>query len=976
MKEQAMEKGRRPSGRVFEKCVSFTAGSVLAFCVLLAFAGCRNTLIPSHGYVENQQNPDGAKPGTVRLEVLSGKQARTLMPDLGENGGPLWAIIDLHFERTDGGAPRDYTYEYGDEMRVDLDAGWWTLEAEAKNESEKTVARYNSPEFEVGPGETTEIEVFLVPLTDGGPVTFRIEIADADTVDSAAIAVTTWPGGSDILPGDSMGYDQDSNTMDWSGDIDPGQYMAKLTLVYGDGEVVLSKMLHIYSNLESLWEEDARNIHAGKTIFDAWDGEKWDFESTGITVWHLKHFDSLYEYDDTQDDLYDGFAEGGILSGMEIGEIDRLFTELSNSASDTKPDAGGYDYARFANLIDAALVERAFSQMPDDLGSRKDVEALFKNLLKNDGNDSKIEFGWDTDFTLCIYVGLPRYKVKTTKTPVITVTLNPDKIENMERGGVPQNFTATVTGLDWPGVPQDVEWTLSGAQNNGTTINGGQLSIAPDEPTSALTVRATSKIGTDKHGEATVTIKPTVKDITVSGSGSVSRGDNSVFTATVGGYGNPPQDVIWDVFSSDRGTIIFGDGTLSPGTLHVAGTDKNVSITVRATSTEDTAVYGEMNVMLTGTVQDGEWNMIAVGTDHTMGIKHDGTLWTWGRNSHGQLGLGDEGDGTSGTPDNNRNKPVQVGSDTDWLSVGGGWAYTVALKEDGTLWAWGTLYKTPGNSNEVTKKYGSSPRQIEVPPGLKKVIDIGVGYKCAFVIDEDGRLWGWGSNVDGILGTGNDKEDFYETPVQIGSDTDWKFASSGRKNSLAIKTDGSLYVWGEGDSNEPLLLEVRDESGSVVRWRSGTYGDGFAIAIDNDNNLWTWGDNKDGALGIPSSNGEPTKMTGVGSGKWISVANDASSHVVAIDSDGKLFAWGKNNFGQIGDGNGADNPNGNEKQETPVQILVPGVNRWRTSMASGSFSFAISEKDGSLWGWGHNAYGQLGVGDIINKKTPVLVPKS
>lgn len=538
-----------------------------------------------------------------------------------------------------------------------------------------------------------------------------------------------------------------------------------------------------------------------------------------------------------------------------------------------------------------------------------------------------------------------------------SVEVNPGIVEGAVRGQSVQ-FTATVKGSGWEDdkIPQDVIWSVSGNGSGGTTISDGLLKIAANEPGQNLTVRATSKYDKSIYGEAKISLKQAVTGIEVSQKNTSMAGGNiavktaAVFTAAVTGSGNPPQFLHPLTSINSGGVLTASSGETMP------------AFTVRATPVADSPGSPEAtaNINLTGEILVGDWKIVRIGVYHTMGIRHDGSLWTWGRNTYGQLGTGYSGD-------RSRPEEVQHGS-KDWAGVSGGWSHTVALKTDGTLWAWGRIYDSPHDTSPagLVVDYGAVPRQVGTGSDWAY---ISAGYNNAFAIKDDGTLWAWGNNSYGKLGTG-DRESS-NTPVKVGSDNDWLLVSSGQGNSIAVKRNGTLWTWGRSgrvpgtetgyDQLRPLQIAAE------TRWKSAAIGNGFATAIDNDGYLWTWGDGSNGALGNGSTGrtGTPARMEG--SREWLAVSNHASGHVVAIDSTGTLFTWGSNSYCQIGDGT-------NVNKNRPVEIRAGvGPNKWMGVAASGSFSLAI-QRSGSLWAWGHNEYGQLGNGNpVMSVKIPVQI---
>ena len=224
-------------------------------------------------------------------------------------------------------------------------------------------------------------------------------------------------------------------------------------------------------------------------------------------------------------------------------------------------------------------------------------------------------------------------------------------------------------------------------------------------------------------------------------------------------------------------------------------------------------------------------------------IPVSGTLWAWGENAVGQLGLGDTID---------RSTPVQVGTDTNWkaVSAGGGY-YTLALKTDGTLWAWGeNAVGQLGLGDTIDR---STPVQVGTDTNWKAV---SAGGDHTLALKTDGTLWVWGWNSSGQLGLG-DITDRY-SPVQVGADTDWKTVAAGRFHTIALKTDGTLWAWGSngagqlglGDAGRDTDRHTPVQVGTDTDWKTVAAGTFHTIALKTDGTLWVWGDNESGQLGL------------------------------------------------------------------------------------------------------------------------------
>lgn len=344
---------------------------------------------------------------------------------------------------------------------------------------------------------------------------------------------------------------------------------------------------------------------------------------------------------------------------------------------------------------------------------------------------------------------------------------------------------------------------------------------------------------------------------------------------------------------------------------------------------------------------------VTTGNLHALAIKTNGTLWAWGINNNGQLGIGTN----IGTQ-----TPMQVGADSNWTNVSVGSNHTVALKNNGTLWVWGRNDK--GQLGDGTNIDKSSPVQIGTANNWK---NISAGNSYTIAIKTDGTLWAWGKNDMGQLGDGTNTDK--NTPAQIGIANNWSTVSaseSGAKN-LAIKTDGTLWTWGyvyDGNGNIGLRV-IPTQIGNSNDWASVDYSSN-PKALKTDGTLWIWGDNGWGQIGASGAPMYVYYPMPVGNGlnytHWISVS-DGNYHSVAIKPNGTLWACGSNSYGQLGDGTTID------KKYTYVQIGTDS--NWATISSKNSQNLAI-KIDGSLWGWGWGYGGALGpIGNT--SKVPIAI---
>ena len=340
------------------------------------------------------------------------------------------------------------------------------------------------------------------------------------------------------------------------------------------------------------------------------------------------------------------------------------------------------------------------------------------------------------------------------------------------------------------------------------------------------------------------------------------------------------------------------------------------------------------NVTLYAQWSAANWPPVSIwgGAREVITLLADGSVWTWGYNQNGQLGDGSQ---------NNSSMPGQVlgPGGTGFLNnvtmVMGGELHNVALKSDGTVWAWGS---------DVTDQLGDGgttnslwPKQVS---GLSGVTKLGSRGYHSVAVESDGTVWDWGSDRFGALGDGkNIQNPGYTTAVEV----------------IGV--------------NNPIMV---------------TAGYMFSVALLQDHTLVAWGNNADGEMGNGTSGGyqsSPQPVPGIDNVVWVSAG---WTHVVAIRSDGTVWTWGANSwtgsfdcedtyddnnlgffcgYGKLGDGTENDH-------YTPEQ--VPGLSGAIMALAGDSYT-AVLLRDGTVWTFGSNGAGQLGVTGIYQSLSPIQV---
>ncbi|GAB3587863.1 hypothetical protein GCM10027345_39140 [Hymenobacter daeguensis] len=341
---------------------------------------------------------------------------------------------------------------------------------------------------------------------------------------------------------------------------------------------------------------------------------------------------------------------------------------------------------------------------------------------------------------------------------------------------------------------------------------------------------------------------------------------------------------------------------------------------------------------------------IAVGPSHTLAIHADGTLWGCGYNADGRLG-----DGTT----TSRIRPVRIGTGTTWRTVSVGnapnYSYALALKTDGSLWSWGHNVAALGYYAMYDVL---APQLVSAGPWACAA----AGTEHSVAVRADGTLWTWGSNTIGQLGNGGTTAQ--GGPTQVGTDTDWASVSAGTNYTLALKTNGTLWAWGRGQNlgipNVGLYNPSPTRIGTASNWVRISAGE-FSLGIRADGTLWGWGNNIYNVLDAGNPNDVDAPRQLVPGTTWSRVAGGSAAHILATQTNGTLWSWGRNGRGSLGDGSRTD---------STIPVQVGSSNTW-SRVAAGGFTSAADQTDGTLWMWGGNEYGQSGDPTLTLAKIPV-----
>ncbi len=285
-----------------------------------------------------------------------------------------------------------------------------------------------------------------------------------------------------------------------------------------------------------------------------------------------------------------------------------------------------------------------------------------------------------------------------------------------------------------------------------------------------------------------------------------------------------------------------------------------------------------------------------------------------------------------------------------WQKVSAGGQFSAALRSDGTIWECGRARLGElGNGGDTSYVYSFSQTGTDTD-----WVDISCGVGHVLALKRDGTLWAWGNNANGELGLGDSINRKY--PQQINTDNDWVFISASSYASYAIKKDGSIWGWGfnvfGNIDSDRINRAVPEEMDNKYKWKKIEGGYSYTIALRQDGSLWGLGWNGAGQLGIGTTVNSKVLARLNNDADWVDVCSGWFFNI-ALKKNGTIWSWGDNENGQLGQGNVSP-------LSSPKQISIDSD--WAQICAGSLFAYGI-KKNGTLWGWGWNGYGNLGTGN-------------
>lgn len=404
---------------------------------------------------------------------------------------------------------------------------------------------------------------------------------------------------------------------------------------------------------------------------------------------------------------------------------------------------------------------------------------------------------------------------------------------------------------------------------------------------------------------------------------------------------------------TSRGTLRLADGNVAERTVF----PESRRVVFEVTRESRGRCTGTINVtgMFVRAFAPGRGELTLGGTSVIAGVPAGtslGTLtatapvesqpgWTWGSNLFGEAGVGNAGGGVQ--------EPTKVNV-ASVRRVAAGERTSFAARIDGTVWGWGANWGSVLGADR--------PSEVHEPvaiAGIDGVAELAAGYGHVVALRTDGSVWTWGGNWAGQLGTGTTADRALAAPVPGLAGV--VAISAGRESSYAVTADGTLYAWGGNSHGEQLSGSlyglVATPTARMTGVRTVAAGDYFALALRQDGTVWGGGNNDWGQLGFGAPSPDrptPAQAQGI-EGVTALFAGDHSSF--AITSDGAVWGWGMNGWGQTGVGFSSESVGAPTRSSAPAGA---------TAVAAGQYHTHVLLADGSVWSVGSDYYGQLGVG--------------
>jgi alpha-tubulin suppressor-like RCC1 family protein len=528
--------------------------------------------------------------------------------------------------------------------------------------------------------------------------------------------------------------------------------------------------------------------------------------------------------------------------------------------------------------------------------------------------------------------------------PVSSLSLTPNSLAFQSLG---QTAALSVQAADEFGNTLAVSGAQWSSTNVGVaTVNGSGTVTAVGNGSTEVVA---SLGGVSVAAQVTVQQRVSSVTITPAAPGTLNVGERVQLSAEVrdaNGHLVSGATIAWSS-SNEAVARVEGAGmvsVVSEGTATIRATSDGVSSTVTITG-----VTPLPETVLPETITAGYF--------HSCGLTASGAAYCWGDNTYFQLG-----DGTS----TQRTTPVavQMPSGVTFSQITAGDYHTVALTASGAAYAWG--YNAAGQLGDGSVTPRSTPVAVRMPSGVS-FTQISTGHNHTVALAPSGVAYAWGSNIYGQLGDGTNT--YRATTVVVSGGHRFSRITAGAYHNVALTADGTVYTWGSNTTGQ-LGDGTRTGRNAPVAVSGGhrfsrvSAGQDHTVALTASGVAYAWGDNTFGQLGDGTRTQRLTPVAvQMPSGVTFSQINAHYHNTVVLTRSGAAYAWGRNDYGQVGNGTTVQ-PN------TPV--AVAGGRTFSQVNVGGFHTLAITAT-GAAYTWGYNLYGQLGDGGTAHRSTPVAV---
>lgn len=462
-----------------------------------------------------------------------------------------------------------------------------------------------------------------------------------------------------------------------------------------------------------------------------------------------------------------------------------------------------------------------------------------------------------------------------------------------------------------------------------------------------------------------------------SGDEQLPPAPSASFTATPAS-GTAPLPVTFDATASTGEGLTFawefGDGSGAVGvtTSRTFGSAGAFEVTLTVTDAHERTDTATKQVLVSDpspdTPEGPRFVSVSAGAGGTLALGSDGNLYAWGDGTRGQNGT---------ALDDHELEPVPVvGLEGAPLAFHRGYAHSLVVLADGAAVAWGWNLDAALGTGDEEDRWQAHP--VMMPEGVR--FEKVAASRYSFALDQDGRGWAWGVNLNGSLGIGSYQPASLPTAIQMPAGTRFTQIESYFGVTIALDQAGTVWTWGRGrygalgagtevtgDRVVPGPIDAPAEMGAVLT--VGVHSN-TAAALDEHGQVWTWGSNHHGELGDGTE--EPRFSPGKvqqPEGVLFEDLAVGDFYMVALDQSGRAWSWGSNTSGRLGVG---EDPADLGRSALPMPVAMPDGVRF-TAVTVGSHHAVAIDQDGNAWAWGYNSRGRLGDGTTEDRWEPTLV---